>query len=98
MNIADVDGNGTSDGTGAASRVGNLNHFEIKHPLCSGDSLDFCLQPGDVVGFRLDYLDAESNGSFGGNRFFPDTTATSVADIVIRPCTTPDLFGYLPLF
>lgn len=96
-NHADVDGGGTSDGTGAASRMGNLNHFEIKHPLCSGDSLDFCLEPSDIVGFRLDYLDAESNGSFGGNRFFPGTTDTSVADIVIGTCTTPDLFSFVPV-
>lgn len=48
---ADTTGGGTSDGTGAASRQGSLNHFELKHPLCSGDQRDFCLHPGDIVGF-----------------------------------------------
>jgi hypothetical protein len=94
---ADVNGGGTSDGTGAASRVGNLNHFELRHPLCSGDILDFCLHPGDVVGFRLEYLDAEADGSFGGSQLYPGSGATSEADIVIGTCSIPDRFIYLPL-
>jgi hypothetical protein len=94
---ADVDGGGTADGAGAASRVGELSHFEVKHPLCSGDSRDFCLQPGDVVGFRLKYLDAEADGSFGGVFLYPGFTDTSEADIVVGACSTPDLFTYLPL-
>ncbi len=91
-----IDG-GSTDGAGAASRISNWNHFEVQHPLCSGDALDFCLQPGATVGFRLEYNDAEGNGSFGGSRFFPGASGTSVADIVIGPCSIPDLFNYLPL-
>lgn len=94
---SDVEGGGTSDGRGAASRVGGLNHFELRHPLCSGDALDFCLHPTGVVGFRLQYLDAEADGSFGGSRYFPGSTATSEADIVIGQCSARDLFIYLPL-
>jgi hypothetical protein len=94
---SDVDGGGTSDGVGAASRVGKLNHFELRHPLCSGDSLDFCLHPTDTVGFRLEYLDAEADGSFGGSQLFPGSGNTSEADIVIGQCSIPDLFVYLPL-
>jgi hypothetical protein len=94
---ADVDGGGTADGAGAASRVGELSHFEVKHPLCSGDSRDFCLQPGDVVGFRLEYFDAEADGTFGGSFLYPGFTNTSEADIVIGTCSTPDIFTYLPL-
>lgn len=94
---SDVLGGGTLDGIGAARRVGDLNHFELRHPLCSGDSLDFCLHPTDTVGFRLEYLDAEANGSYGGNRFFPGSGSTSVADIVIGQCSARDLFIYLPL-
>ena len=94
---SDVDGGGTSDGVGAASRVGGLNHFELRHPLCSGDSLDFCLHPKDTVGFRLEYLDAEADGSFGGSQTFPGSGNTSEADIVIGQCSIPDLFIYLPL-
>lgn len=93
----DVNGGGASDGIGAASRVGNLNHFELRHPLCSGDSLDFCLHPADTVGFRLEYLDAEADGSFGGNQFFPGSSSTSEADIVIGQCSASDIFIYLPL-
>lgn len=88
---ADVDAGGTSDGTGSASRVSGLNHFETKHPLCSGDSHDFCLQAGDVVGFRLEYLDAEQDGTFGGSRFFPGDTMTSIADIIIGACPKPNV-------
>lgn len=94
---ADVEGGGASNGAGAASRVDGLNHFELRHPLCSGDSLDFCLHPTEAVGFRLEYLDAEADGSFGGSQFFPGSSSTSEADIVIGQCSTPDLFTYLPL-
>jgi hypothetical protein len=94
---SDVDGGGTLDGVGAASRVGDLNHFELRHPLCSGDSLDFCLHPADTVGFRLEYLDAEADGSFGGSQFFPGLGNTSEADIAIGQCSILDLFVYLPL-
>ncbi len=91
----DVLGGGTPDGAGAASRVGGLNHFELRHPLCSGDSLDFCLHPTDIVGFRLEYLDAEADGSFGGSQFFPGVSAT--ADIVVGQCSVADFFVYLPV-
>jgi len=93
----DVNGGGTSDGAGAASRVGDLNHFELKHPLCSGDSLDYCLHPSDTIGFRLEYLDAQGDGSFGSSQFFPGQEDTSEADIVISPCSLPDFLVYLPL-
>ena len=94
---SDLLGGGTSDGAGTASRVGGLNHFELRHPLCSGDSLDFCIHPNDTVGFRLEYLDAEANGRFGSTQYFPGLTDTSEADIVIGPCDIPDFFIHLPL-
>jgi len=93
----DTKGGGTLDGVGAASRVCGLNHFELRHPLCSGDSLDFCLHPTESVGFRLEYLDAEADGSFGGSRYFPGNQATSEAGIVIGECSIPDMAVYLPL-
>ncbi len=93
----DVDNGGTIDGSSVASRVGNDNHFELAHPICSGDSLDFCLKPGDTVGFRLEYLDAEDNGDYGGSYFFPGTLDTSQADIVIGDCNIADLFTHLPV-
>jgi len=94
---SDVWGGGASDGIGVASRIGGLNHFELRHPLCSGDSLDFCLHPTDTVGFRLEYFDAEADGSFGGSQFFPGSGSTSEADIVIGQCSASDLFIYFPL-
>ena len=93
----DVDNGGTTDGSSVASRVGNDNHFELQHPLCSGDSLDFCLKPGDTVGFRLEYLDAEANGDFGGTSFFPGIPDTSVADIIIGDCSVADIDTYIPI-
>ena len=93
----DVDNGGTSDGSSVASRVGNNNHFELAHPICSGDSLDFCLKPGDTVGFRLEYLDAETNGDFGGSYLFPGALVTSEADIVIGDCSIPDIDIYIPM-
>jgi AraC-like DNA-binding protein len=95
---SDIDGGGTQNGVGAASRIDRLNHFEMRHPLCSGDSLDFCLQTSDIVGFQLQYLDAESDGSFGGVYFFPGVADTETADIAIGDCTIPDLlFVFLPV-
>jgi hypothetical protein len=94
---SDIEGGGTSDGSGAASRVNGLNHFELRHPLCSGDSLDFCLHANDTVGFRMEYLDAQANGDFGGTQFYPGSSINSEADIVIGDCSVADMIIYLPL-
>ncbi len=94
---ADVTGGGSSDGLGAAHRAGSLNHYEMKHPLCSGDALDFCLHPNDTVGFRLEYLDAQGDGSFGGSQLYPGATNTSIAEIMIGQCAIADWSIYLPL-
>ena len=95
-NKADVNSGGTSDGAGAASRMDNLNQFELRYPLCSSDSLDFCLHPADVVGFRLGYLDAQADGSYGGVQFFPGRYDTSIDNIVVGTCSAVDIFTYLP--
>jgi len=87
---------GTMDGVGAASRVGELNHFELRYPLCSGDELDFCLHPADIVGFRLNYMDAQADGSTGSSQFYPAFNDTAIADIVVGTCSAVDLFTYLP--
>ncbi len=94
---ADVDYGGRFNGAGAANRAGELNHFEMRHPLCSGDELDFCLHPGDLVGFRLEYLDGEGPDVFNGSHFFPDREDTSIADIMIAPCSNiSDNYVLLP--
>ena len=86
-----------SDGLGYPGRMGGLNHFELRHPLCSGDKRDFCLHAGDTVGFQLEYLDANADHSFGGTQFYPTNGDTAMADIVIGTCSAVDLFTYLPL-
>ena len=92
----DTEYGGTADGLGTGSRVGELNHFELRHPLCSGDGKDFCLHPADIVGFRLEYMDAEADGSTGSAQFYPAFSDTAIADIVIGGCSAVDLFTYLP--
>jgi hypothetical protein len=96
-NQLDTLGGGMANGAGAASRTEGLNHFEFRFPLCSGDALDFCVHTSEALGVRLEYLDAQADGSFGGNQFFPGTLDTSEADILIGQCSVPDLFIYLPL-
>lgn len=93
----DADEGGRTDGIGFASRRDGLNHFELRHPLCSGDALDFCLQPTDLVGFRLEYLDAEGDGSFGSSQFYPGTQNNSEATIVISQCALKESALYLPV-
>ncbi len=80
---SDGEGGGSEDGVAVASRSERLNHFEIQHPLSSGDSRDFSLQPGSMVGFRLEYNDAQADGSVGGTFSYPGFRTKNVADIVI---------------
>jgi hypothetical protein len=95
-NQDDTLGGGTANGSGAATRTNNLNHFEMRFPLCSGEPLDFCLHPTDTTGFRLEYLDAEANGDFGGTWFYPGSAGTSEAHITIGTCANRDLYVNLP--
>ena len=50
-----------------------------------------------MVGFRLEYLDAEANEDFGGSYFFPGNLNTSEADIVIGDCSIADIDTYIPI-
>lgn len=86
---------GETNGRANASRQEQQNHFELQHPLCSGDPLDTCLQAGDLLTFRLEYLDAEADGSFGGSYFFPDYTTTISWQVAECEVLTTSL--YLPL-
>lgn len=94
----DISDGGTTDGSGAASRNGDKNQFEIRFPLCSGDTgHDFCVQGGDVIGFRIEYQDAFANPIFDfDNMIYPGTEDfLSLALIEIQ---TYDPFRqYLPL-
>jgi hypothetical protein len=96
-NHEDPLGGGSADGNGLATRTNNRNHFEMRFPLCSGDALDFCLRPSDTTGFRLEYLDAEADGSFGGTYFYPGTEGSAEAQIKIGTCSTADVYILLPV-
>lgn len=71
------------DGIGHSSRQGNLNHFELSYPLCSGDLEDFCLSTGDIVGFRLKYYDVPMDDNDPKVYFIPSSSTTSLATITI---------------
>jgi len=92
----DINDAGVANGTASSARHGDKNHFEISFPLCSGDtSHDFCLQPGDIVGFRIIYYDAFNDTEFDYDpMFYPGTVDVySLALIEIGlPCNI-----YLPL-
>jgi len=54
VHLPDTSAAGTPDGSGAASRVGSANHFELSHPLDSADDPhDFSLSIGQLVGFTI---------------------------------------------
>lgn len=48
---------GQTDGQGFVTRQGDYNHFELSFPLCSGDTYDFCLSAGSVLGLQVQYSD-----------------------------------------
>jgi uncharacterized repeat protein (TIGR01451 family) len=64
---------GNEDGAGAGLYSGGQWMFELSHPLCSDDSAhDFCLSPGDAVGFALRVFDNGSQvGDYPGDVFVP---------------------------
>lgn len=92
---ADIDAGGTSDGSAAVSRVDQRNHFELQHPLCSGDALDVCLQAGDIFSLRLEYLDAQTDEIYGGSYFYPEYSSTVF--LQVSECTATERIVYLPL-
>ena len=91
-------GGGGTHGIGVMGRIGDLNHMELKHPICSGDSKDFCLTPGQRVGFRLEYLDTEGYVNPPVSYFFPGSTFEDTAEWEIGSCGDfLDIHNYLPL-
>ncbi len=49
------------DGNGNLARQGSYNHFELAFPLCSGDTDDFCLTGGSILGLQITYDDYDTN-------------------------------------
>jgi uncharacterized repeat protein (TIGR01451 family) len=80
---------GTEDGEGAAGYAGGEWTFELSHPLCSGDTAhDFCLSPGEIVGFALRVFDHDSQvGDYPGNVFVPN----EYGQIAIESGTPPQI-------
>lgn len=83
------------NGVGVRKMSGLGSVYEISHPLCSGDSQDFCLHFGDTVGWCIAYFDevANNGGTFPNNcqgpmYFIGD--ATGFGNIIIAtPPSTP---------
>lgn len=84
---------GETNGEAMAARHGDDNHFELRFPLCSGDSYDFCLTPGDILGLQIQYDDMVNYGglSYTGHRY-PGVNNDSLVTIEISAFLT-----YLPL-
>jgi hypothetical protein len=77
---------GTLDGEGAASRIGDLNHFEVRIPLCSGDGHDICVHADDTLAFQIEYLDGEAGGEFGGSYYCPAFDDSAMIRYTIVAC------------
>ncbi|HMK84062.1 MAG TPA: hypothetical protein VK503_10120 [Candidatus Bathyarchaeia archaeon] len=83
-----VEDDAVQNGVGIRKTGGLGSVYEISHPLCSGDSRDFCLHFGDTVGWCFAYFDETANngGSFPNNCLGPmyfSGDATSFGNIVI---------------
>ena len=86
---------GETNGAGASGRHGDLTHYELRFPLCSGDTYDFCLSPGDVLGLRVGYYDIYMGTSelTAVIWYYPSVSTTSLVTIKLEDF----LFSYLPL-
>ena len=80
-------GNGTDDILGAGQVAGSQVTFEVRHPLCSGDTAhDFCLTPGDTVGVDLMYVIDQTGFMYpGANVFDP----SDWADLTLSAAPAP---------
>ena len=90
----DIAVGGETNGQGASARHGDLNHYELRFPLCSGDSYDFCLGPGSIIGLQIKYYDmVPDNGDFVYTaHLYPGSELTSLVTIKLF-----GLYTYLPL-
>ena len=86
---------GQIDVDGFVSRDNNgFNHFEISHPLDSGDANDIVVQPGDTVGVRFVLFDGSGSDRVTitalPTGLSPESTAQNGwADITIAEPTAP---------
>jgi hypothetical protein len=87
---------GTTDGQGDVDRHEFYNQYELRFPLCSGDTKDFCLYPGDILGLRIQYCDVfPIEEGFDLDVYsYPNNLNTSLVTIEIADVNT---YTYLPL-
>jgi hypothetical protein len=76
---SDIGAGGRSDGEGASINDGTTSVYELRHPLRSGDTHDFSLVSGNVIGTNVFFRLLQMDGAFqdtnvpGVNLFFPLT-------------------------
>jgi hypothetical protein len=79
---------GQTNGQGFVTRQGDDNHFELSFPLCSGDTYDFCLSAGIVLGLQLHYSDFDANTAEPSptpfSSFLPGIEPTELVTIEIQ--------------
>ena len=81
------------DGRGACTQQGTFNHFELSHPLDSGDAgHDFSLAPSSTVGFTVAYEDGPVGAGFWPG---PRADAPLWGDIVIAS-SPPSMTAWSP--
>jgi hypothetical protein len=67
------------DVDGMVGRIGNYNHFEIVHPLDSGDANDIAAEYGDTIGARFILFD-ESGSDQSTISVYPTTVSAQDSD------------------
>ena len=84
----DILDDGQIDVDGMVGRIGNFNHFEIVHPLDSGDANDIAANYGQTIGARFIFFDNSGNDN-AAIHVFPlgvdaeDRSQANWADITI---------------
>jgi hypothetical protein len=86
--VPDDSPGGTIDGQGAGSDQGSSNHFELSHPLNSGDTgYDFSLSVDQTIGFFLSILIDASWEHVGWGEYF--NPSTWLHDYQVADCARP---------
>ena len=92
------------DVDGMVGRIGNFNHFEISHPIDSGDANDIAASYGQTIGARFIFFDQSGSDNavisvFPLNVGADDSSQSQWADITIATPTddSSGSSGGLPL-
>ena len=71
--IADTSTGGSNDVVAAATTNGQFASFEIRHPLCTDEQQDFCVEPG----FTTLGVDFQYQSSLSGSIYYPSDNVFS---------------------